>query len=330
MRCLPVLCLSLGLLASLFAGRAAQAGEPLHALIVTTQGVYHNYRQQTWVLAHRIANHANVRFDVSLSETERWRTTDFAQGYDVIIYNMCMADNTDGELIANMRRQTEQLGVPALVIHCTMHSFRETELWWPMLGLKSAAHEPLRALTMTRSEPHPILSGIPENWTLTHDELYINLEFEGQPLLTVNGEDGRQHVVAWLAYPGGTPVFGTTLGHSEDTVRNPPFQRMLANALLYVTGNLSPDGTPRPGMEGDSDGMDIFETFSAPRGVKFLGDEGYDCARRKLAFAAAPCYLGCMLNPLLWNEAADACKKSCEADLPSPDDLIAMCDAAGA
>ncbi len=325
MRRLPLSCLSLGLLLSLLPARVALAEQPLNALIVTSQGVYHNYRQQTWVLAHRIAENANVRFDVSLTELERWRTTDFAKGYDVLIYNFCLADNTDRKLIANMRRQTEQLGIPALVIHCTMHSFRETESWWPMLGLKTTTHEPLRSLTMTKREAHPITSGIPENWTLTDDELYINLAFDGVPLLTSVGEDGKEHVTAWLAYPGGTPVFGTTLGHSEDSIRNPPFQRMLANALLYVTGNLSEDGTPRRGMEGNGDGMDIFESFSAPRGVKFLGEEGHDCAYRKLALAAAPCYLGCILNPFEWGEATAACKKSCEAGLPTPDDLITMC-----
>lgn len=328
MRRLPILCLLPGLFVAQFSATPAFAETPLNALIVSTQGVYHNYRQQTWVLAHRIAEHANVRFDVSLAETERWRTTDFSKGYDVLIYNFCLADNTDPEMIANMRRQTEELGVPALLIHCTMHSFRNTDLWWPMLGMKTTEHEPLRTLTIDKGEQHPITLGIPEDWTLTADELYINLAFNGQPLLTTVGEDGEDHVTAWLTYPGGTPVFGTTLGHSEDTIRNPPFQRMLANALLYVTGNLTESGTPRLGMEGNGDGMDIFETFSAPEGVKFLGQEGYDCAFRRLAFAAAPCYLGCILNPFEWNEATKACKKSCQADLPKPDELISLCSQA--
>ena len=272
MRRLLMLGLVLGSLVLILPGRAASAETPLNALIVTSQGVYHNYRQQTWILAHRIAEHANVRFDVSLAEPERWRTTDYSDGYDVLIYNMCTADNTDAALIGNMRRQTEELGVPALVIHCTMHSFRDTDLWWPMLGLKTTEHEPLRALSPVKSEPHAILSSIPDEWTLTHDELYINLAFEGRPLLTVTGEDGKEHVTAWLSYPGGTPVFGTTLGHSEATIKNPPYQRMLANALLYVTGNLTEHGEPRPGMEGNSDAMSSIEShLKTLRGRKFYG-----------------------------------------------------------
>ena len=88
---------------------------------------------------------------------------------------------------------------------------------------------------------------------------------------------------------------------------------LLANALLYVTASLSEDGTPIVGMEGDGDGMDIFETFSAPKGVKFLGEEGHKCAYRKLAMAAAPCYVGCILHPLKWGEEAEACKVSCQS-----------------
>ena len=110
-----------------------------------------------------------------------------------------------------------------------------------------------------------------------------------------------------------------------ETIKNPAFQRLIANALLFVTNSLSDDGSPIVGLAGNGDGMDIFETFSAPKGVKFLGEEGRDCAFRKMAIAAGPCYLGCILNPFEWNEATRACKKSCEADLPKPDELVSAC-----
>lgn len=297
----------------------------LRALILTSPGVYHNYEQQTQDIGRGIVERANVRFDVSLAEPDRWRTTDFSLGYDVLIYNICMANNQDAALIANMRRQTEELGVPAVFIHCTMHSFRETDLWWPLLGLQSKAHEPLRPLRQIQDGTHPILTGIPEDWVLPEDELYINLDFIGQRLLSTVGEDGEAHTTAWIAYHGLTPVFGTTLGHSEETMKNTAFHQLLANAVLFVTGNLTADGQPTPGMGPMGDGMDIFGNFSAPEGVKFLGREGKDCVYRKLAIAAAPCYLRCIVNPLEWGEETRACKASCEADLPGPDELIQAC-----
>ncbi len=298
---------------------------PLRALILTSPGVYHNYEQQTQDIGRGIVERANVRFDVSLAEPDRWRTTDFSLGYDVLIYNICMADNQDAALIANMRRQTEELGVPAVFIHCTMHSFRETDLWWPLLGLKSKTHEPLRPLRQIQDGSHPILTGIPQDWVLPEDELYINLDFIGQRLLSTVGEDGKAHTTAWIAYHGLTPVFGTTLGHSEETMKNNAFHQLLANAVLFVTGNLTVDGEPTPGMGPVGDGMDIFGNFSAPKGVKFLGREGKDCVYRKLAIAAAPCYLRCIVNPFEWGEETRACKAACDGDLPGPDALIQAC-----
>src|SRR6516162_156398 len=165
MRYLLSICVSVALAWTLLYGDTAAAAE-LKGLILTSPGVYHEYETQTRDLAYGIAKFTNVRFDVSLHEVERWKTTDFATGYDFLIYNICMADNQDAQLIANLRRQTEVLGVPAVVLHCTMHSFRETDLWWPMFGLQTKEHEPLRALPQVLHGPHPILSGIPDNWTV--------------------------------------------------------------------------------------------------------------------------------------------------------------------
>lgn len=316
---------SLSLAVSMWLNSQAAISQPLKVLILTSPGVYHNYEQQTQDLAKGIAEQVNVQFDVSLAELNRWRTTDFARGYDALIYNICMADSRDDDLINNLRRQTEQLKVPALVIHCTMHSFRETNLWWPMFGLQTRAHESLRPLTQIQEAKHPILDGIPDDWTVANDELYINLQFEGQRLLSATGEDTQPHTTAWLAYRGSTPVFGTTLGHSEETLKDPAFQRLIANALLFVTGNLSDQGAMAATLEPVGGRIEVIENVFAPQGVKFLGQAGMDCAFRHFAKAAGPCYLACIVNPLEWGEATQTCKRSCEVKLPSADKIISIC-----
>lgn len=327
MRFLGSICASAALAWVLLCSNPGLAATPhaLKALILTSPGVYHDYEQQTRDLAYGIARYTNVRFDVSLAETGRWSNTDFAQGYDVLIFNICMADNTDARLIANLRRQIEILGVPAVLMHCTMHSFRETDLWWPLYGLQTREHEELRALPQAPQGSHPILGGIPSGWTVKNDELYLNLQFTALPLLSSTDLTGKPNVTAWLAGQGATPVFGTTLGHSEETLKDPVYHRLLANAVLFVTGHLAADGTPEPGYEPLAQDMDILDKFSAPPGVKFLGADGQHCAMRKLALAATPCYAGCILNPLLWNEASRACKQQCNRKLPSSDELIAAC-----
>lgn len=319
------LCALFSLTVLLSYGSQATTHTPLKILILTSPGVYHNYETQTQALADGVAKRIHTEVDVSLAELERWKNTDFSEGYDVLIYNICMADNQEKALIANLRRQTEELGVPALVIHCAMHSFRGTNLWWPMFGLQTKAHESLRPLTQIQTAPHPILHGIPKQWTVANDELYINLQFEGLALLTVTGQDQKPHVTAWLAYQGATPIFGTTLGHSDETLNDPAFQRLIANAVLFVTDNLSDQGTAPDILDPISDTGNTIITVSAPEDTVFLGELGKDCAYRQLAVAAGPCYLGCILNPLQWGEATQTCKRSCERKLPSSDEIISIC-----
>lgn len=293
---------------------------PLNALYLTSPGLYHDYERQAETLTDAIAALANVRFDISLQDSRRWAKTDFADGYDVVVYNVCMADDTDADLIANLRRQTEKRGVPAVVIHCTMHSFRTTELWWPFVGLKTKTHEHLHPMEITRQDPHPITASLPDGWTVESDELYVNLEFRGEALLTSPGEDGEPHVVAWTNDAEGTPVFGTTLGHSNSTIDDPAFQQLLASALLHVTGNLSDDGRPSPGYEPVSNAP-ARRSFSAGPGMHYLGE----CGQSEFRSAIGPCYLGCVANPLLWGEDAESCKSDCLDRKPSLKELLEAC-----
>lgn len=303
----------------------ANAAEPLRALLLTTPGVYHDYESQTEVLTTALAQRMQITFDVSLSEEARWRDGDFARDYDVIIYNICMADIKDAALIGNLRRQTEAVGVPAVAIHCTMHSFRDTELWWPFLGLKTRHHDPLGEMRIRQVNEHPVLSGIRDKWTLPEDELYINLAFGGEPLLTATGQDGQEHTVAWLQGAGSTTLFGTTLGHSDDAIANPVFQQLIANAVLFVTGNLDEQGKINPAVAPSGSPGKVINSFSAPPGVGYLGENGIDCVYRQFAIALGPCYVGCILNPFVWGEQADTCRRGCEQKLPSTDEAIRQC-----
>ena len=302
------------------------SAETLRGLILTSPGVYHDYSYQSPAIAQAIADRINIQFDISLQELQRWKSTDFSAGYDVLVYNVCMADNRDADLIANLRRQSAQLNVPALVLHCTMHSFRETDLWWPFYGLKTTAHEALRPLPQDRAREHPVLAGIPEDWVVADDELYINLSFTATPVLTTMGEDGVPHVTTWLAVEGNAPVFGTTLGHSNETIEDPIFQQLLANAVLLVTGNLDNNGEPAAGLEPVSGRPAVLGTSKGP-GVEYLGQEGKDCVYRQLARAVGPCYAGCFLHPFKWGDEANACRVSCQEKLPSTDEAIQACTA---
>ena len=55
----------------------------------------------------------------------RLRTPDYGKPFDALVYNFCFAESRDLEAAANLMDQTRKHGVPALLVHCAMHS------WWP-------------------------------------------------------------------------------------------------------------------------------------------------------------------------------------------------------
>lgn len=300
--------------------------ESLRGLYLTSPGIYHNYQSQAEAITGALASRVNVRFDVSLHELSRWKTTDYAQGYDVLIYNICDADNQDAQLIANHRRQLEDLGVPALFIHCTMHSYRETQLWWPVVGLETLHHEDQHAMSQRRLRQHPVVNSVPADWVVQKDELYINRSFLGEGLLGSPGLDGETHVTAWLHSLGDTRLFGTTLGHNESTISDPVFQQMLANALLYVTGHLDDSGVPAVGYGAVASmaSSSAIDGFSAGQGEAYLNPQ---CSSELTNKAMAPCYITCILHPLKWGEDADTCKRQCSAERPTTQELLGECAA---
>ena len=84
-----------------------------------------------------------------IAQTQAWETTilskdhdelleyfeaneDFAKGYDVVIYNICMAKTENTTAAYNVMKQTKEHGVNAFLIHCALHSF------WPTFDPKVA------------------------------------------------------------------------------------------------------------------------------------------------------------------------------------------------
>ncbi len=298
----------------------------LKALILTSPGIYHNYEYQNQVIADAMASRLNIAFDVSLEELERWETSDFGQDYDLLVYNICLADNENTALMANLRRQTEVLGVPAMVLHCTMHSFRNTDDWWPMYGLQTKAHEALGPMTVGPAAAHPILVGLTDDWSLPSDELYINLQTQGlMSLQTAMGKDSQPHVVTWLKQTPGAEVFGTTLGHANATLEDPAYQQLVSQAALYLTGHLNAEGQASPDLAPTDTGAPAIRKFSAAPGVRYLGRDGMDCAMGEMAWAVGPCMALCYLNPLVWGEEADDCRHQCLNELPTNQELVQAC-----
>jgi len=64
----------------------------------------------------------------------------------------------------------------------------------------------------------------------------------------INRTDG-DFASAWVQPYGQGRVFYTALGHFDATWRNPQFQTLLRNALLWMTRQLEAPADPRPARE---------------------------------------------------------------------------------
>ena len=104
--------------------------QPKVLYVTHEPGKYHDYTGQRKVF-EEIAAKQNWKTTVLSSSyeglTKRFSDdADFAKGYDVVIYNICMADTTDTMAAYNVIKQTNEHGVNALLVHGALHSFRPT------------------------------------------------------------------------------------------------------------------------------------------------------------------------------------------------------------
>ena len=221
--------------------------KPLRALLITG-GCCHNYKLQSESLTNAVAQLTPVewtvvneggsgtRAQISLYDNPNW-----AKGYDVVVHNECFADTTDTNYLRRITA-AHHAGVPAVVIHCAMHTYRATGVddWREFLGVTSRRHDHQSRYAVKKVEPaHSIVQGIPDGWTTPMDELYVieKLWPNARALATsVSERDGNTYPVAWINQYGKARVFGTTYGHSDETFRDPVFLGYLSRGVLWAAG----------------------------------------------------------------------------------------------
>ena len=224
--------------------------EPIKALLITG-GCCHNYPFQTEAMQKGIARHAEVFWKVinqggngTQAEISLYNNPDWAKGFDVVVHNECFANTTNPEYIRKIT-QVHHKGVPAVVIHCAMHTYRAAKIddWREFLGVTSRRHDHQSNYKVKKVvEDHPIMKAIPDDWTTPKDELYIieKLWPNATALATsVSERSGKAHPVIWINQYGKARVFGTTYGHSDATFGDPVFTDLLAHGLLWASGKLN-------------------------------------------------------------------------------------------
>ncbi len=279
---LSLLALTTGLY---FANAAdAPATKPLRVLLVAG-GCCHDYGKQQEILKQGIEARLNAIVDVAYNPDKTtkakfaiYESSDWAKDFDVVIHDECSADITDPAYV-NRILDAHRNGVPAINLHCAMHSYRwgnyrepvkagaDNAGWFEMIGLQSTGHGPQEPIDITFTDAEsPITKGL-ENWTTLKEELYNNVQVlsaktlaTGRQMQTPKPKKGEpanpdakpveaNAVVVWTNEYGDkkTRIFSTTLGHNNDTVSDVRYLDLISRGLLWATGKLGEDGKPVAG-----------------------------------------------------------------------------------
>lgn len=232
--------------------KAPAEGEkkPLKALLIAG-GCCHDYAKQKDLLKAGIEARAHVKVDVVYSEDKTtkarfsiYEKADWAKGYDVIIHDECTSDVKELPYVNNLLA-AHKSGVPAVNLHCAMHSYRiDNSDWFEFVGIQSSRHGPQLPISIVFvDKEHPVTRGL-ENWTTVKEELYNNIKVmdSAHPLAQGTQDVGTPPataVVTWVNQYGKTRVFSTTLGHNNETVGDPRYLDLVTRGLLWSCDKLN-------------------------------------------------------------------------------------------
>ncbi|HLQ46302.1 MAG TPA: discoidin domain-containing protein, partial [Planctomycetaceae bacterium] len=229
---------------------ADKLAAPIKALLITG-GCCHDYDAQKDLLAKGLQLRANIDVTVvrqggatTNAKIPLYESHEWSKGFDVVIHDACFADVKDREWVDNILKP-HQDGLPAVVVHCAMHCYRDgRDEWFKFCGVTSRQHGAAYPHeVLNRDAAHPIMSGWGAGWANPAGELYWIEKVwpTAHPLAAAkNRERGTEEVCVWTNEYGDkkTRVFGTTLGHHNETVNDPKFLDLLTRGALWACGKL--------------------------------------------------------------------------------------------
>jgi putative membrane-bound dehydrogenase-like protein len=247
------------LVSLVFSGSLRAETKPLRALLIAG-GCCHDYSGQHKVISAGIQARANVRVDVWWTDDKSvnpplsiYDSPDWAKGYDIILHDECAAGNKDLAVLKRILDVHQK--IPAVHLHCAMHSFRTgTDQWFKHLGLQSNSHGPQEPIAIEFVDrEHPITKTL-KDWTTIKEELYNNVNlFDAHPLAMgkqIVKRDGKETevvaVVAWTNEKQGARSFSTTIGHNTATVEDARYLDLITRGLLWACDRLNDDYLGQP------------------------------------------------------------------------------------
>ncbi|HKK19302.1 MAG TPA: ThuA domain-containing protein [Opitutales bacterium] len=234
--------------------QADKKPEPVIKALLITGGCCHDYTAQREILPAAVDMKSKLKVEWTIyhqrtgatdRDLEIYKNPDWADGYDVVVHNECFADApTEDEAFLENILKPHREGVPAVLVHCSMHSYRKGENredWWKFCGLYTRIHGRHHPFEVELLAPdHEVLNGM-SDWKTPQGELYfIEKTYPTMtPLAEAKSEkDGKYHITIWTNEygPKKTRVFGTTIGHHNETMLQDEYMEMFTRGLLWAAG----------------------------------------------------------------------------------------------
>jgi uncharacterized protein len=226
-------------------------------ILLATGGGYHDYETQSKILKEGLEERIHCEVTVVMSgelKHPAFPGPGWAKDYDFVIHNLCNAGNADDPSQVEVITAEHKAGTPAAVLHCSMHCYRARgpHEYQAFLGVVSRAHEKHHPITISRNSEqpdHPIMAGFPDTWETPKGELYRILDVMPGVTELASGVASEQqvHMCYWTHQYGEAKIFGTTIGHHNETMRERVYLDTLARGILWATDHIEPSGAPKPG-----------------------------------------------------------------------------------
>ena len=256
-----IICLCISFAISLNVASAFEIKEPLKVLLVVGGG-YHDYKIQKDLISKGLEARANIKVTVAytptdfktelVSEFDGYKGDNWAEGYDVIIHDICSAKSDASQFVKRVA-QAHEKGVPGVFLHCALFSYRDVELdeWWKLVGLSTCPrHEKHHSITAANNYPdHPVMKGFPPLWITPKGELYKICKVWPKAQILAWGVAGEKkiHPVIWTNQYGKARIFSTTIGHHNETVETDVYLDLVTRGVLWAANKIDEDGEPREG-----------------------------------------------------------------------------------
>jgi hypothetical protein len=243
----------------LIAGSSAQAAAKRVLYLTATYGFRHDSIETSVAVFQQIAQETGT-LEIVHSEDISLITADKLRDFDAVYFftsgELPLSDQQKTDLLAFVRQGKGFGG---------SHSATDTLYTWPeygdLIGAYFDGHPWAQAASVDVEDPEsPIVGHLAPGFRaeeefyqfrafsrdnvrvlLTLDTRSVDLAREG-----VNRTDG-DFALTWIRKYGAGPVFYSAFGHFDTSFTSPPLRAMLKQALLWLTGQVESDATPRSG-----------------------------------------------------------------------------------